>query len=518
MDPVIGSIDGFRFGDRWISPSANEIGGVRIDAKAMSVLVALAGSAPNVVSTAKLLDDVWSDVVVGDNVVHQAIAHLRKALGDDSRAPHFIENIPRRGYRLIAPIASGRLPERAAHSGPNDPSASEAPSVATDHLDRIHVAVDTTTGDRPAECRELVVAIARYLSWQGGVFRSHELCSPGRDVRHTRIDYRVIVSVHSAMDGVEVEWEVVVDATRELVWASRTLEALERLKMKRERIAEMIAEGTVRTVSSHVLDGIAGEELGNLGYSRLLLKAEQLSYLGRERVAERAAALARAVQLEPKSGYAHASLANLLSWQIINNISKDPPTDASIVRAEGRAALFHGDNDPAVLLSVGTSFCRIGEHERGLPLIRRSFRMAPTVAAKDQLARSLCFAGQPDEAIDLFHEILETMPAGHTFPYVRIAVALTQSGRLEEALARAMEGVLHFPEDYYSWLVLANLLAQFNRDHEARQALHECRLLLPKLRLETAIEGTGATYGRTAEQRHWLTAGLRRLLVDEAGA
>src|SRR5262249_19088667 len=43
-------------------------------------------------------------VVVGDNVVHQAIAHLRTALGDRARAPHFIEHVPRRGYRLIAPI------------------------------------------------------------------------------------------------------------------------------------------------------------------------------------------------------------------------------------------------------------------------------------------------------------------------------------------------------------------------------------------------------------------------------
>ena len=96
--------DAFRLGAHRIAPDLNEIGDIRVDAKAMDVLVALADVAPGVMSAADLLDRVWPDVVVGDNVVHQAIAHLRSALGDRAREPTFIEHVPRRGYRLVAPI------------------------------------------------------------------------------------------------------------------------------------------------------------------------------------------------------------------------------------------------------------------------------------------------------------------------------------------------------------------------------------------------------------------------------
>ena len=102
----------FRVGDRWVTPSANEIDGVRIDSKAMEVLAVLAAAAPDVVSSKVLLDTIWPDVVVVDNVVYQAVAQLRKALCDDAHAPHYIETVTRRGYRLIAPVV--REPREAA--------------------------------------------------------------------------------------------------------------------------------------------------------------------------------------------------------------------------------------------------------------------------------------------------------------------------------------------------------------------------------------------------------------------
>ena len=94
----------FHLGDRLITPDANEIDSARIDPKAMDVLVALVEAAPAVMSAAALLDRVWPNVVVVDNVVYQAIAQLRKALGDDASASRYVETIPRRGYRVVAKI------------------------------------------------------------------------------------------------------------------------------------------------------------------------------------------------------------------------------------------------------------------------------------------------------------------------------------------------------------------------------------------------------------------------------
>lgn len=77
---------------------------VTLEPKAMALLAHLAGLPGKVVSRDELLDAVWPGVVVGDNTLTQAIAKLRKALGDTAREPAYIEAIAKRGYRLIAEV------------------------------------------------------------------------------------------------------------------------------------------------------------------------------------------------------------------------------------------------------------------------------------------------------------------------------------------------------------------------------------------------------------------------------
>lgn len=94
----------FRLGGKPIEPDANLIDGHRVDAKTIEVLLTLAHSAPRPVPASVLMNKVWPNVVVGDNVVHQAMTNIRKALQDDAKQPLFIETVPRKGYRLIAAV------------------------------------------------------------------------------------------------------------------------------------------------------------------------------------------------------------------------------------------------------------------------------------------------------------------------------------------------------------------------------------------------------------------------------
>ena len=100
-----------RIGAWRVDPAANELDRpgetVRVEPKAMQVLVALAGRAGRVVTREALLAAVWPDVVVGDEVLTQTIIKLRRALGDHRRTPSYIETIPKRGYRLVAPTGEG---------------------------------------------------------------------------------------------------------------------------------------------------------------------------------------------------------------------------------------------------------------------------------------------------------------------------------------------------------------------------------------------------------------------------
>jgi len=48
-----------------------------------------------------IFERVWSDVIVSDSALTQAIRTLRRALGDDSREPRFIRTVSRHGYRFV---------------------------------------------------------------------------------------------------------------------------------------------------------------------------------------------------------------------------------------------------------------------------------------------------------------------------------------------------------------------------------------------------------------------------------
>jgi TolB-like protein/tetratricopeptide (TPR) repeat protein len=71
----------------------------------MDILVLLASRAGQVVSRDQILDQIWKSRHVAESVLPRCIAELREALGDDPGRPSYVETIPKRGYRLIAPAA-----------------------------------------------------------------------------------------------------------------------------------------------------------------------------------------------------------------------------------------------------------------------------------------------------------------------------------------------------------------------------------------------------------------------------
>ncbi len=77
---------------------------VRIEPKAMQVLVHLAERAGEAVAREEILRAVWESSPVKAEVLTNAIWELRKALGDDPREPDFIQTVSRKGYRLVASV------------------------------------------------------------------------------------------------------------------------------------------------------------------------------------------------------------------------------------------------------------------------------------------------------------------------------------------------------------------------------------------------------------------------------
>ena len=94
----------------------------RLDPRTLRVLLCLADHAGEIVSSESLLNAAWGDVAVSQDSVYQAVASLRRQLGDDPKNPSYIETVPRLGYRLIAPVQREAVPQRPQAS-PQMPSA-----------------------------------------------------------------------------------------------------------------------------------------------------------------------------------------------------------------------------------------------------------------------------------------------------------------------------------------------------------------------------------------------------------
>jgi TolB-like protein len=79
---------------------------VRLREQAMEVLVALLERPGELVSRDDLCRRLWNDgtVIDFDVGLNTAISRLRHVLGDPIASPHFIETIPKRGYRFLAPV------------------------------------------------------------------------------------------------------------------------------------------------------------------------------------------------------------------------------------------------------------------------------------------------------------------------------------------------------------------------------------------------------------------------------
>lgn len=130
----------WQVGEFRLDPAANELAGpgraaVRIEPRVMALLLRLAREPGAVVGREALIEAVWSRRMVNDEVLSRAIADLRQVLGDDSRAPRYIETIPKSGYRLIAPVSrgapSGSAPAPLGPGGPAPAALARRLSPAT---------------------------------------------------------------------------------------------------------------------------------------------------------------------------------------------------------------------------------------------------------------------------------------------------------------------------------------------------------------------------------------------------
>ena len=93
---------------------------VPLTPKAFDILLTLLENDGRIVNKDDLMRKVWPNTFVEEGNLTQNVSLLRKALGESANGPQFVETVPRRGYRFVAPV------KRANENGQNTPAETAA--------------------------------------------------------------------------------------------------------------------------------------------------------------------------------------------------------------------------------------------------------------------------------------------------------------------------------------------------------------------------------------------------------
>src|SRR5918996_2797356 len=93
---------------------------VRLQEQPFAILRLMLERPGDVVTREQLRQRLWpaGTYVDFEHSLNAAVKRLRAALGDDAENPRFVETLPRRGYRFIAPLAVSAEPAVSIEAAP----------------------------------------------------------------------------------------------------------------------------------------------------------------------------------------------------------------------------------------------------------------------------------------------------------------------------------------------------------------------------------------------------------------
>jgi len=127
--------------------------GIQLEPKALRLLLFLIENRDRLIEKEEILNTIWSGTYVTENALTREIAKLRKLLGDDPKAPKYIQTVHTRGYRFIAALDEAGSEESSVRAHTQDgeavalpesfPAPAPAIPVATAKRSRSHRAMTT---------------------------------------------------------------------------------------------------------------------------------------------------------------------------------------------------------------------------------------------------------------------------------------------------------------------------------------------------------------------------------------
>ena len=488
---------------------------VRLEPKTVELLAYLASRSGRVVSRTELLDAVWPGMVVGEEAITNAVAKLRKALGDDSRTGRLIETIPKRGYRVVTealvdrnePVSADAKPSRAAAlitllvvaalvglffaiqtgdleetvtsqqetpSLPDRPSVSVLPFVNLSDDPAQEYFADGLTEDLITDLSRVssLFVIARNSSF-GYKNRSVDVRQVARELG---VRYLVEGNVRKVADRLRVNVKLVDASSGEQLWGERFDGHLSELFDFQETLTDGIADALAVDRTRFEKDYGAFRETHAPDAYENYLKGSVEYLAGTPESLRRAIAhLERALEVDPGYGRALATLAAVY-WEIYRNrwhrrLGISPNTavwqkaDDYLARSMiAPTALAHK------VASEMLTFNR--RYEQALSEAELAIALEPNAPqGYVALAEVKTFMGSPVEALSLLDQAIRLDPRGNPSYLFALGKAQLAMGRAAEAAATFRKAVDGNQDSRLAWMGLLSAYGTLGESERAAETL-----------------------------------------------
>ena len=433
-----------RIADLRVDPTLDEIckdgRTIKLEPKAMQLLMCLAERAGEVVSVEELLDQVWKDVVVSQDSVYAAVAALRRTLGDDPKSPRYIANVVRRGYRIIAPVSPWVEPQAdpTANAGaalPDKPSIVVMPFVNLSGDPAQAYFSDGITEDIITELSRWRLLAVRSpsasLRYRGVAVDTKQLA------RELNVRFVIEGSIRRMGERIRISVRLVDAETGSDIWVEKFDRGVEEIFAVQDRVVQTIVSTLVGRVEVSAAERARRKPPTSLAAYECVLKGNALSWDDSLGAAEATRLFEQAIELDPGYALAHALLAVMFCRRWHDDLrSPDSVLEKAYVLARRAVELDDGESTCHAILGHLSLLQR--HYDLAVQYTRRAVEINPNNQwnAAD-LGSCLVYTGESEQALTWFAKAREIDPY-FDVPWCWRAAGLAcmNLGRYADALLR----------------------------------------------------------------------------------
>jgi TolB-like protein/DNA-binding winged helix-turn-helix (wHTH) protein/Tfp pilus assembly protein PilF len=549
-----------RVGDWRVDPALDQISRdgqvVRLEPRTMRLLLHLTEHAQEVVSAEELLEQVWRGVVVAPGSVYQAVARLRRTLGDVSEAPTYIETIPRKGYRLIAPVSPWAPADTAATAhtdAPAQPGPARSAFVrragwaaaaalvlaaglafwlgSPESLRRLwtgrapprSVAVlpFVALGGAPDDqylgyglSEDLINSLANVAGLHVAARTSSFLfAGRGGDLQQIReklnVDTVLEGSIRRHAGRVRIVAELIDARSGYHLWS----QAFERDDQQMWAVHDEIADAVLEHMDPAMTRPVShADALANNGpaYNEFLRGRFLLEQRTEEGLTQAVSHFQRAIALAPDDALAYSGLADAYAL-LSQYAAHDDPTLLSQARAAAQHALSLSPDLAEAHASLGLIDNQAGHLQEAIPHLRRAIVLDPHYGpAQMWYGRNLYLQHDFVGADRVFEHALIVDPLSGMLQ-LNAGLALDQLDRLPEATEHARRAIALEPGLPSAYWLLAFLNVRIGHLSEGVQLFRSATALgLNQAEALGQMSALHAQLGDCDAAEHWLQAGRQR--------